>query len=51
MGGNARARRFYARNGSTDEGPFAYPADGAADPVLVPCHRYIKPVERHPTNC
>jgi GNAT superfamily N-acetyltransferase len=38
--GNARARRFYERQGWADEGPFDYPAAG----VAVPCHRYVKPV-------
>ncbi|MFE5329821.1 GNAT family N-acetyltransferase [Embleya sp. NPDC056575] len=44
VSGNARARRFYARNGWVDEGLFDYPADAVTGPVLVPCHRYIKPV-------
>jgi ribosomal protein S18 acetylase RimI-like enzyme len=38
--GNARARRFYERQGWVDEGRFDYRADGLA----VPCHRYVKPV-------
>ncbi|AKH85999.1 GCN5 family acetyltransferase [Streptomyces sp. CNQ-509] len=42
--GNARARRFYARQGWTDEGPFDYQAEGEDGPVTVPCHRYVKPV-------
>ncbi|MFI6588096.1 GNAT family N-acetyltransferase [Embleya sp. NPDC050493] len=50
VGGNTRARRFYARNGWTDEGLFDYPADSLTGSVLVPCHRYIKPVARHPTS-
>ncbi|MEO3765997.1 GNAT family N-acetyltransferase [Streptomyces sp. B8F3] len=41
--GNARARRFYARQGWTDEGPLDYQAEGADGPVTVPCHRYEKP--------
>ncbi|WP_326799719.1 GNAT family N-acetyltransferase [Streptomyces sp. NBC_01808] len=41
--GNARARRFYARQGWTDEGPFDYQAEGEDGPVTVPCHRYAKP--------
>ncbi|MFE3203185.1 GNAT family N-acetyltransferase [Embleya sp. NPDC059237] len=46
VSGNARARRFYARNGWVDEGLFDYPADAVTGSVLVPCHRYIKPVAR-----
>ena len=42
--GNERARRFYARNGWADEGPFDYPAVGPAGPIPVPCHRYAKQV-------
>ncbi|MGK4907863.1 N-acetyltransferase family protein [Streptomyces albus] len=40
--GNARARRFYARQGWFDEGPFDYPAAGPEGPIAVPCHRYAK---------
>lgn len=40
--GNARARRFYARQGWADEGPFDYRAEGRDGPVTVPCHRYTK---------
>ncbi|WP_234335608.1 GNAT family N-acetyltransferase [Streptomyces albus] len=40
--GNARARRFYARQGWSDEGPFDYPAAGPEGPIAVPCHRYAK---------
>ncbi|WP_407562633.1 GNAT family N-acetyltransferase [Streptomyces sp. 184] len=42
--GNARARRFYARQGWADEGPVDYRAEGPDGPVSVPCHRYAKPV-------
>lgn len=42
VAGNARARRFYARCGWVDEGPFDYPAPDAD--VSVPCHRYTKPL-------
>lgn len=42
--GNARARRFYAREGWTDEGAFDYPAHASGGPIPVPCHRYAKPV-------
>lgn len=38
---NTRARRFYARLGWVDEGPFTHvvPVPGGA--VDVPCHRYV----------
>ena len=42
--GNDRARRFYARNGWVDEGPFDYLAAGPTGPIPVPCHRYAKQV-------
>ncbi|WP_410785463.1 GNAT family N-acetyltransferase [Kribbella sp. C-35] len=42
--GNARARRFYERNGWTDGGPFDYPASVGTGSIPVPCHRYVKPV-------
>ncbi|WP_205471139.1 GNAT family N-acetyltransferase [Nocardioides sp. SYSU D00038] len=38
---NARARRFYEREGWTDEGPFDYPAEGPDGPIVVACHRYV----------
>src|SRR6266496_583754 len=44
--GNARARRFYERNGWTDEGPFDYPAQSADGPIPVPCRRYVKRTRR-----
>jgi GNAT superfamily N-acetyltransferase len=44
VAGNARARRFYQRNGWTDEGPFDYPASGATGTIPVPSHRYVKRV-------
>lgn len=44
VAGNARARRFYARNGWADEGPFDYPAASESGPIPVPCHRYVKRV-------
>ncbi|MFI6561536.1 GNAT family N-acetyltransferase [Streptomyces sp. NPDC050534] len=43
--GNARARRFYERQGWVDEGAFDYPAEGPDGPISVPCHRYVKQVE------
>ncbi|MDY7083850.1 MAG: GNAT family N-acetyltransferase [Actinomycetota bacterium] len=39
--GNARARRFYEREGWTDEGAFDHTASG----VRVPCRRYTKAVQ------
>ncbi|MET9271262.1 GNAT family N-acetyltransferase [Kribbella sp. NPDC003557] len=42
--GNARARRFYERNGWTDGGAFDYPATVGDSSIPVPCHRYVKPV-------
>lgn len=42
VAGNPRARRFYARNGWVDEGPFDYMASSASGPIRVPCHRYVK---------
>ncbi len=42
--GNVRARRFYERNGWTDEGVFDYPAASTAGPIPVPAHRYVKRV-------
>jgi GNAT superfamily N-acetyltransferase len=48
VAGNARARRFYQRNGWTDEGLFAYPAASATGPIPVPCHRYVKRVAAPP---
>lgn len=44
VGGNARARRFYERQGWTDEGPFDYPASIERGTLPVPCNRYVKPV-------
>ncbi|GIF26628.1 GNAT superfamily N-acetyltransferase [Actinoplanes tereljensis] len=42
--GNARARRFYERNGWTDDGGFRYEAAHADGTVEVPCRRYVKQV-------
>ncbi|MFC7619745.1 GNAT family N-acetyltransferase [Microlunatus sp. GCM10028923] len=42
VAGNTRARRFYERNGWTDEGPFDHQAPGPNGPIPVPCHRYAK---------
>ena len=41
--GNARARRFYERQGWTDAGAFDYAAETEGGTIPVPCHRYVKP--------
>lgn len=38
--GNARARRFYERNGWSNEGPFIHSAPDAEAPISVPALRY-----------
>ncbi|HEX5881172.1 MAG TPA: hypothetical protein VF468_23070 [Actinomycetota bacterium] len=40
----ARARRFYARLGWRDLGPFTYQAQTATGTVAVPAHRYEREV-------
>ncbi len=40
--GNARARRFYERNGWVDEGRFQHLAPDDHGPIRVPTHRYVK---------
>jgi ribosomal protein S18 acetylase RimI-like enzyme len=45
VAGNERARRFYERQGWTDDGLFDYPAATADGPIHVPAHRYIKQFE------
>ncbi|MBU2669253.1 GNAT family N-acetyltransferase [Actinoplanes bogorensis] len=40
--GNARARRFYERQGWSDAGPFEYETTNG---ILVPCHRYTKALQ------
>lgn len=42
VAGNARARRFYARQGWRDAGPFDYYAEIDGGTFSVPCHRYEK---------
>ncbi|MEU3269834.1 GNAT family N-acetyltransferase [Saccharomonospora sp. NPDC006951] len=42
VAGNARARRFYEREGWRDEGAFGYGAATEEEIVEVPCHRYVK---------
>ena len=44
VAGNARARRFYERNGWRDAGGFDYGAEIRGGEVLVPCRRYEKRV-------
>ncbi|MDX8035895.1 GNAT family N-acetyltransferase [Lentzea sp. BCCO 10_0856] len=43
VAGNVRARRFYERQGWTDEGLFDHQAPHPDGPVPVPAHRYTKP--------
>ena len=45
VAGNARARRFYAREGWHDAGPIEYYAETSRGRTLVPSHRYEKPVQ------
>jgi ribosomal protein S18 acetylase RimI-like enzyme len=47
VAGNARARRFYERQGWTDEGLFDHRAPHPDGPIPVPAHRYTKPVSSH----
>jgi len=42
--GNARARRFYEKQGWSDVAALDYPAETAAGPILLPCRRYEKRV-------
>jgi ribosomal protein S18 acetylase RimI-like enzyme len=42
--GNARARRFYERQGWVDEGAFDYPASTERGTLPVPCHRFVHDV-------
>jgi GNAT superfamily N-acetyltransferase len=42
--GNARARRFYERNGWFDAAALDYPAEITGGTLLVPCRRYQKQV-------
>jgi ribosomal protein S18 acetylase RimI-like enzyme len=44
VAGNTRARRFYARLGWRDRGPFTYQAQTATGTVAVPAHRYEREV-------
>ena len=42
--GNARARRFYERQGWSDASALDYPAETATGSIVVPCRRYEKVV-------
>jgi ribosomal protein S18 acetylase RimI-like enzyme len=42
--GNARARRFYERQGWHDDGLFDHHAPSADGPIATPAHRYAKTV-------
>lgn len=42
--GNARARRFYEREGWTDEGRLDYEAEGPDGPIISPCRRYEREI-------
>jgi GNAT superfamily N-acetyltransferase len=46
VAGNARARRFYARQGWSDAGAFDYAAEISGETVLVKSHRYEKRLTR-----
>lgn len=46
VAGNARARRFYERNGWSDAGGFDYPAEIPGGTFPIPCRRYEKRVSR-----
>lgn len=41
---NARARRFYERNGWRDGGACDSAAEASGGTILVPCRRYAKPL-------
>jgi ribosomal protein S18 acetylase RimI-like enzyme len=44
VAGNTRARRFYAKLGWHDRGPFTYPAQTATGMIPVPANRYEREV-------
>lgn len=48
--GNARARRFYERNGWRDMGPHDYRAEIRGGTLPVPCRRYEKRVRDVPPS-
>lgn len=41
--GNTGARRFYARQGWVDDGPFVHQAPVPGGSVAVDCHRFVSP--------
>jgi ribosomal protein S18 acetylase RimI-like enzyme len=48
---NARARRFYERNGWSDGGEFSYTTDGESGSTIeVPCRRYVKQLPDTPAG-
>jgi ribosomal protein S18 acetylase RimI-like enzyme len=47
---NARARRFYERNGWSDGGEFSYTTDAPGGTIEVPCRRYLKPLTATPAG-
>lgn len=47
VAGNARAQRFYEKQGWRDTGIFNYQAEGIAGPVTVPSHRFVKSLAAH----
>ena len=44
VAGNARARRFYERQGWTDEGDLPYEVTAGGRTYVSPCRRYVKQV-------
>ena len=44
VAGNTRARRFYAKLGWRDQGPFTYLAQAGTGTVPVPAHRYEREI-------
>lgn len=42
--GNARAKRFYERQGWSDDGPFDHAAPVEGGDILVHCHRMVRDV-------
>ncbi len=46
--GNARARRFYERQGWADDGPVDYAAEAGDATIVTECRRYVKACEATP---
>jgi GNAT superfamily N-acetyltransferase len=44
VAGNARARRFYEKEGWVDEGDLAYEVTAGGETFVSPCRRYVKRV-------